>query len=134
MGAFLTDIMNVVIGVLILLAILCVGAYVFSLLTRFNDSQEINKGNEAAGIYMGSKLLGLCIIVAMVSYSSNSWLSMAVWSAVGIIVLCLVYLIFDWLTPKFKVCDQIAEGNLAVAQLLRSIIIGVSIVIGTFLM
>ncbi|WP_199614287.1 DUF350 domain-containing protein [Paenibacillus alkalitolerans] len=126
--------MNVVIGVLILLAILCVGAYVFSLLTRFNDSQEINKGNEAAGIYMGSKLLGLCIIVAMVSYSSNSWLSMAVWSAVGIIVLCLVYLIFDWLTPKFKVCDQIAEGNLAVAQLLRSIIIGVSIVIGTFLM
>lgn len=128
------DLLNVVIGVLILLAILCVGALVFSLLTRFNDSDEINKGNEAAGVYMGSKLLGLCIIVGMVSYSSHSWLSMAIWSAIGIIILCVVYLIFDWLTPKFKVCDQIAQGNIAVAQLLRSIIIGVSIVIGTFLM
>nr|WP_236703552.1 DUF350 domain-containing protein [Paenibacillus xylanivorans] len=39
-----------------------------------------------------------------------------------------------FLTPKMRVCDEIARGNMAVAQLLRSIIIGVSIVIGTFLM
>ncbi len=134
MNEFWQNAANVGIGLVLLLIILGVGAFVFSKLTRYNDSEEINKGNQAAGMYMGSKLLGLCIIVAMVSYSSHSWVSMLIWSAIGIAILCLVYLIFDFLTPRFKVCDQIKQGNLAVAQLLRSVIIGVSIVIGTFLM
>lgn len=103
-------------------------------MTRYNDSEEIAKGNEAAGMYMGSKLLGLCIIVGMVSFSTHSWLDMLLWSVLGIIILCLVYIIFDFLIPKMRVCEEIARGNMAVAQLLRSIIIGVSIVIGTFLM
>ncbi|MBJ8191391.1 DUF350 domain-containing protein, partial [Bacillus cereus] len=42
---------NVGIGLLILFAILIVGYFVFSLLTRYNDNQEIARGNEAAGIY-----------------------------------------------------------------------------------
>lgn len=134
MNEYLQDAANVGIGLAILLVILAAGAFVFSKLTRYNDSEQIAAGNQAAGMYMGSKLLGLCIIVAMVSYSSEDWISMLVWSAVGIVILCLVYLIFDFLTPKFKVCEQIEMGNLAVAQLLRAVIIGVSIVIGTFLM
>ncbi|MCA0754704.1 DUF350 domain-containing protein [Paenibacillus sp. N4] len=134
MNEYLQDAANVGIGLAILLVILAAGAFVFSKLTRYNDSEQIAAGNQAAGMYMGSKLLGLCIIVAMVSYSSDDWVSMLVWSAVGIVILCLVYLIFDFLTPRFKVCEQIEQGNLAVAQLLRAVIIGVSIVIGTFLM
>ncbi|GAB1158285.1 hypothetical protein YWY31_43100 [Paenibacillus illinoisensis] len=128
------NLLNVAVGVGILLVVLVCGYFAFSKLTRYNDSEEIAKGNEAAGMYMGSKLLGLCIIVGMVSFSTHSWLDMLLWSALGIIILCLVYIIFDFLIPKMRVCDEIARGNLAVAQLLRSIIIGVSIVIGTFLM
>jgi putative membrane protein len=134
MNDFLENAGNVGIGLVIIFVILVVGAFVFSKLTRYDDAKEIEKGNEAAGLYMGSKLLGLCIIVGMVSFSSDSWVSMLIWSGIGIAILCLVYVIFDFLTPRFKVCDQIAQGNMAVAQLLRSIIIGVSIVIGTFLM
>ncbi|MBD2867512.1 DUF350 domain-containing protein [Paenibacillus arenilitoris] len=134
MNEYVQNAVNVAVGLVILLVVLCVGAFVFGKLTRYNDSEQINKGNQAAGMYMGSKLLGLCIIVAMVSYSSQDWISMLVWSAIGIVILCLVYLIFDFLTPRFKVCEQIEQGNMAVAQLLRSVIIGVSIVIGTFLM
>ncbi|WP_195574427.1 DUF350 domain-containing protein [Paenibacillus sp. 1001270B_150601_E10] len=126
--------LNVGIGIVLLFVILGVGALVFSKLTRYNDSDELAKGNEAAGLYMGSKLLGLCIIVAMVSFSTHSWIAMLIWSVVGIIILCLVYFIFDWVTPRTKVCEEIAKGNMAVAQLLRSLIIGVSVVIGTFLM
>jgi putative membrane protein len=134
MNSFGYDLVNVVIGICSLLVILVVGAFLFSKLTRFDDVQEIRSGNEAAGIYMGSKLLGLAIIVAMVSYSSINWIEMFIWSFIGMIVLSLVYLIFDFLTPAFKVCDEIAKGNKAVAKLLGSIIIGTSIVIGTFLM
>jgi len=134
MNGFAEDLGQVAVGLGILLAALLVGAFVFSKLTKFNDADEINKGNQAAGMYFGSKLLGLCIIVGMVSYGSDDWVDMLIWSGIGIVILCLVYVVFDWLTPKFKVCEQIAEGNMAVAQLLRSVIIGVSIVIGTFLM
>lgn len=134
MKDFGMDLLHVGLGLLILFAVLVVGYWIFSLLTRFNDSEEIAKGNEAAGIYVGSKLLGLCIIVSMVSYSSHTWVEMLVWSAVGILLLCLVYLLFDWVTPRTKLGDAIAQGNMAVAQVLRSIIIGSSIVIGTFLM
>ncbi|MEK3785933.1 DUF350 domain-containing protein [Paenibacillus sp. FSL K6-1230] len=128
------NLLNVLTGLGILLVVLVCSYFVFSKLTRYNDSEEIAKGNEAAGMYMGSKMLGLCIIVGMVSFSSHSWLEMLLWSVVGIAVLCLVYIVFDFLTPKMRICDQIAQGNMAVAQLLRSIILGVSIVIGTFLM
>jgi putative membrane protein len=134
MQGFGIDLLNVAIGIILLLIILSLGAWIFSKLTRFDDTEEISKGNEAAGMYMGSKLLGLSIIVAMVSLSSHDWVSMIVWSIVGIVALSLVYLAFDFLTPKFKVCEAIEKGNLAVAQLLRAIIIGTSIVLGTFLM
>jgi putative membrane protein len=134
MKQFSIDLLNVGIGLAILLVVLLVGYFVFSKLTKFNDTEEIAGGNAAAGLYMGSKLLGLCIIIAMVSLSSHDWISMLVWSAVGIVIQCLVYLLFDLFTPKFKVCEEIAKGNMAVAQLLRSIILGTSIVIGTFLM
>jgi len=130
---FSINLMNIGIGVVILLVVLLVGSFLFSRLTKFNDSEEIAKGNEAAGLYMGSKLLGLSIIVAMVSFSSHDWIAMLVWSGVGILIQCVVYLAFDFFMPKIKVCDEIAKGNMAVAQLLRSIILGTSIVIGTFL-
>ncbi len=134
MDELVQNLINIGIGLLILLVVLTVGAFVFGKLTKFDDSKQIAQGNQAAGIYMGSKLLGLCIIVAMVSFSSESWVTMLIWSAIGIVILCLVYVVFDLLTPRFKVCEQIEQGNMAVAQLLRSVIIGVSIVIGTFLM
>ncbi len=134
MKNFATDLMHVGIGLVILFAILFVGYYVFSLLTRYNDNKQIAAGNEAAGMYMGSKLLGLCIIVGLVSINSDNWLDVIIWSAVGIVVLCLVYVIFDLVTPRTKVCEQIENGNMAVAQLLRSLIIGISFVVGTFVM
>lgn len=134
MKEFSWDLMDIGIGILILFVILFAGYGIFSLLTKFKDNQEIARGNEAAGMYMGSKMLGLCIIVAMVSFSSHSWISMLIWSAVGIAALCIVYIVFDLVTPKTKLGDEIAKGNMAVAQLLRGIVIGVSLVIGTFLM
>ncbi|MNM86755.1 hypothetical protein D3C81_989170 [compost metagenome] len=134
MKEFSWDLLDIGIGILILFVILLAGYGIFSLMTKFKDNEEIARGNEAAGMYMGSKMLGLCIIVAMVSFSSHSWISMVTWSAVGIVALCIVYVVFDLVTPKTKLGDEIAKGNMAVAQLLRGIVIGVSLVIGTFLM
>ncbi len=134
MEQFLDDILMVLAGVGILLLILLVGWFVFNAITKYNDLQEIANGNEAAGLYMGSKLLGLSMIVALVSIGSATWWDMVIWSAIGIVLLSLIYLLFDFLLPKIDVCAEIAKGNKAIAQLLRAVIVGVSIVIGTFLM
>ncbi|ANE46317.1 membrane protein [Paenibacillus swuensis] len=134
MEGYLNDLSHVFIGMVLILVMMALGYFIFSKLTKFNDYAEIQKGNEAAGIYMGGKLLGLAIIVGMVSYSTDAWVDMIIWSVVGIVALCLVYIIFDFLTPALHVCEEIEKGNKSVAQLLRSIIVGVSLVIGTFLM
>lgn len=134
MSQFGLSMANLGIGIVLLFVVLVVGYFVFSKITRYDDSEELARGNEAAGIYMGSKMLGLCIIVGMVSFSTHSWVDMLIWSVIGIVILSLVYLVFDWVTPRTKICEEIAKGNMALAQLLRSIIIGVSLVIGTFLM
>ncbi|MDN4619229.1 DUF350 domain-containing protein [Paenibacillus sp. PsM32] len=134
MKNFGTDLLHIGIGLVILFAVLFVGYYIFSLMTRYNDNQQIADGNQAAGMYMGSKMLGLCIIVGLVSINSDAWIDVLIWSGVGIVILCLVYLVFDWVTPRTKVCEQIEKGNMAIAQLLRSLIIGISFVIGTFVM
>ncbi|WP_246070724.1 DUF350 domain-containing protein [Paenibacillus kobensis] len=131
---FVFDVVNVLIGLVIILLIMLTGGSLFSRLTKFDDMKEIRGGNEAAGIYMGSKLLGLSIIVALVSLGSHDWWAMIGWSVVGIVVLSLVYVLFDLVTPKLDVCKEIEAGNKAVAQLLRSVIVGVSLVIGTILM
>ncbi|MNZ25970.1 hypothetical protein D3C78_431480 [compost metagenome] len=111
-----------------------VGFLVFSTITKYNDLQEIKNGNKAAGIYMGSKLMGVGIIIAFASYSSHDWILMIIWGLVGVIILSLVYLIFDKLTIGFKVCDEVQKGNEAVAKMLSGVIIGVSVVLGTFLL
>ncbi|MDP4098555.1 DUF350 domain-containing protein [Paenibacillus sp. P96] len=134
MNQFGLSLVNLGIGIVLLFIVLIAGYFVFSKITRYNDNEEMARGNEAAGIYMGSKMLGLCIIVGMVSFSTHAWLDMLIWSVIGIVILSLVYIVFDWVTPRTKICEEIARGNVALAQLLRSIIIGVSLVLGTFLM
>jgi len=134
LAGFGTDLLNIIVGVTVLLGILIIGFFIFSKLTSFNDIEEIKKGNVAAGIYMGSKMLSLCIIIAMVSFATLDWLQMIVWSIVGIAILSIVYLVFDFLTPAFKIGEEMAAGNKAVALLLSGIIIGTSLVIGTYLL
>ncbi|MNP44924.1 hypothetical protein D3C76_1388090 [compost metagenome] len=126
--------LNILIGVGITILMMVVGFLVFSTITKYNDLQEIKNGNKAAGIYMGSKLMGIGIIIAFASYSSHNWILMITWGLVGVIILSLVYLIFDKLTIGFKVCDEIQRGNESVAKMLSGVIIGVSIVLGTLLL
>lgn len=57
------NLVNVGLGIGILLVVLIVGYFVFSKLTRYNDSEEIAKGNEAAGMYMGDKVCSGCVLL-----------------------------------------------------------------------
>ncbi len=134
MNEIFQDLANVAIGVLLLAVMLTIGFFVFGAFTKYNDIEQLRKGNRAAGMYMGSKLLGLGIIIAMVSYSSFNWLELILWSVVGMGILSILYVLLDFLTPRFDVCKEIERENMAVAELLRAVIIAASIVIGTFLL
>ncbi|MEW9107247.1 DUF350 domain-containing protein, partial [Paenibacillus sp.] len=43
------------------MALQFIGMYVFSLLTPFNDFEELKKGNVAVGLAMGGKFMGTAI-------------------------------------------------------------------------
>jgi putative membrane protein len=53
-----------------------------------------------------------------------------VYAALGMVLLYLGYRLFDWLTPTNLQEDIFKNGNVAVAVLVASFILGLAIVIG----
>ncbi|MCL6638390.1 MAG: DUF350 domain-containing protein [Firmicutes bacterium] len=115
----------VVAALIILLTIL-----VFVKLTRYNDWEEIRKGNTAAALALGGKVFGVGNIMRFAIVTNTSPLDTVLWGAVGLALLILVYLGFEWLTPRLNVNDEIANGNTAVGLLAMIFSIAFSYVIG----
>lgn len=52
------------------------------------------------------------------------------WGLFGFVLLIFAYLLFEFLTPRFKVDDEIAEDNRSVGFISFTISLGLSFVIG----
>lgn len=61
---------------------------------------------------------------------NDSLLTMIVWGVYGFILLLIGYFIFEFLTPKFKIDEEIKNDNRAVGFISMIISIGLSFVIG----
>lgn len=48
---------------------------------------------------------------------------------VAILLVVVGYKVFDWLTPKLDFDDQLIKGNIAIAIIIGSFIIGVCLVV-----
>ncbi|RXT04738.1 DUF350 domain-containing protein [Ammoniphilus sp. CFH 90114] len=102
----------------------------FEMVTRYNDWEEIKKGNISVAMAVGGKIIGITNIFRF-SIESNDTIGQAlIWGAFGFILLLIAYFIFEFMTPKFKIDDEIAKDNRAVGLLSMSISIGLSYVIG----
>ncbi|MEW9670768.1 DUF350 domain-containing protein [Ammoniphilus sp. 3BR4] len=103
---------------------------IFELVTRYDDWEEIKKGNVSVAMAVGGKILGITNIFRF-SIESNDTIGQAlIWGAFGFILLLIAYFIFEFMTPKFKIDDEIAKDNRAVGLLSMVISIGLSYVIG----
>ncbi|MFZ5649730.1 MAG: DUF350 domain-containing protein [Bacillota bacterium] len=115
---------------LVSLAIMLATMFVFTRVTRYNDWEEIANGNVAAALALGGKVLGVANIIRFSILTNSSTTQTIFWGALGAALLILVYLLFEWLTPKIDVNREIAGGNRAVGVISMVFSVAASFVIG----
>lgn len=103
---------------------------VFETVTKYNNWEEIKKGNVSVALATGGKVFGVANIFRFSIQHNDSILTMLTWGTYGFVLLLFGYFIFEFLTPKFKVDNEIAKDNRAVGLLSFIISVGLSYVIG----
>ena len=97
-------------------AILCTLLFlaIFELVTKYDNWEEIKKGNMAVAMATGGKIFGICNIFRYSILHNDTLFVMIGWGCFGFFLLIIAYFIFEFLTPKFKVDEEIGKGNRAV--------------------
>ncbi|MCK0471379.1 DUF350 domain-containing protein [Halalkalibacter sp. APA_J-10(15)] len=103
---------------------------VFELVTRYNNWKEIKNGNIAVAMATGGKVFGVVNIFRHSIEHSDSLFTMLGWGVFGFLLLLFSYFIFEFLTPSFKVDEEIERDNRAVGLIAMLLSIGLSYVIG----
>ncbi|KPD01494.1 hypothetical protein LR69_00109 [Geobacillus sp. BCO2] len=78
----------------------------------------------------GGKIFGIANIFRYALARHESLPSMIGWGLYGFLLLLAAYFIYEFLTPKFNIDDEIARDNRAVGFISLSISVGLSFVIG----
>ncbi|MGJ9382986.1 DUF350 domain-containing protein [Salipaludibacillus sp. CF4.18] len=113
----------VVIAIIIALA-------VFEWVTKYSTWVEVKEGNLAVALATGGKVFGVANIFRHSIIANDSVLSMMGWGAFGFALLLFVYFIFEFLTPGFKVDEELTNDNRAVGLLSFILSVSLSYVIG----
>ncbi|KIL44329.1 DUF350 domain-containing protein [Jeotgalibacillus soli] len=127
MEEFLLTVMYFIIAVMIVV----IGLFLFEILTRkYKDWDEILNENKAVALSISGKIIGICIILAFAIYNSFSLTQTLIWGVIGVVLQLLAYVIFELLTRKFSVEEQLKQGNIAVGIISFAISVGLAFVIG----
>ncbi|GIN11658.1 UPF0719 transmembrane protein YshE [Shouchella clausii] len=102
---------------------------IFETVTSYNNWEEIKGGNVAVAMATGGKIVGTANIFAATIQHSDGLLVMLMWGIFGFALLLFSYFIFEFLTPGFKVDEEIKNDNRAVGLLSLLLSVGLSFVI-----
>lgn len=103
---------------------------IFELVTKYKDWDEIKKGNLSVAMATGGKIFGICNLFRFAILNNDSVLHSLIWAGYGFLLLLAAYFIFEFLTPYFKIDEQIQKDNRAVGFLSMVISVSLSYVIG----
>ncbi|MBD8026293.1 DUF350 domain-containing protein [Ureibacillus sp. 179-F W5.1 NHS] len=109
---------------------LIVSMVLFEIITKYKNWEEIKKGNIAVALATGGKILGVCNIFRYSIERHSTLFEMVGWGLFGFVLLIFAYILFEFLTPSFKVDDEIARDNRSVGFISFTISLGLSYVIG----
>lgn len=112
--------------------ILCMVLFltVFELVTKYRNWEEIKRGNMAVAMATGGKIFGISNIFRHSIGHNDAFSTMLLWGFFGFFLLLIGYFIFEFLTPRFKIDEEIKNDNRAVGFISMVISIGLSYVIG----
>ncbi|QGQ48201.1 DUF350 domain-containing protein [Metabacillus sediminilitoris] len=115
----------------IAIAVVLIGLIIFEVMTKkYRDWDEVLNGNQAVSLSIGGKIIGICIILAFSIYHSASVVDTIIWGAYGTLLQLIAYLLFELLTRKFSVEEQLQKGNISVGIISMCVSIGLAFVIG----
>jgi putative membrane protein len=114
------------------IVILCMIVFltIFELVTKYRNWEEIQKGNLAVAMATGGKIFGIANIFSHSIRQHDSLFEMIGWGMFGFFLLLVGYFIFEFLTPKFNIDEEIENDNRAVGLISLVISVGLSFVIG----
>ncbi|MEN8701237.1 DUF350 domain-containing protein [Bacillus infantis] len=112
--------------------ILCMIVFlaIFELVTKYKNWEEIKNGNIAVAMATGGKIFGIANIFRHSISQHDSLFTMIGWGVFGYFLLLAGYFIYEFLTPKFRIDEEIENNNKAVGFISMVISIGLSYVIG----
>jgi len=102
----------------------------FELVTKYQNWEQIKKGNIAVAMATGGKIFGVANIFRFSIERHNSLPEMIGWGLFGFILLVIAYILFEFMTPQFKVDQEIERDNRSVGFISLVISVGLSYVIG----
>ncbi|MCA0758035.1 DUF350 domain-containing protein [Paenibacillus sp. N4] len=107
---------------------------IFELVTKYKCWSEIKKGNVAVAMATGGKIFGICNIFRFSIEANESVYQSLIWGAFGFVILMAAYFLFEFLTPVFRIDEEIAKDNRAVGLIAMLIPVSLSYVIGATVM
>ena len=113
-------------GVLALIVFL----YIFECVTRYDRWKEIGKGNLAVAMATGGKIFGICNVFRFSIQAGDTIYETLIWAGVGFVLLLAAYFMFEFMTPLFRIDDEIARDNRAVGFLAMIISVSISYLVG----
>ncbi|OXM17173.1 DUF350 domain-containing protein [Paenibacillus herberti] len=125
-NAYASSVIYVAVAVMALILFLTV----FEWVTRYDCWEEIRKGNVSVALATGGKIFGICNIFRFSAGAGDSIYESLLWGACGFVVLLLAYFLFEFLTPVFRIDEEIRKDNRAVGLIAMIISVSVSYVIG----
>ena len=102
----------------------------FELVTKYRCWHEIKRGNVAVALATGGKIFGICNIFRFSISMNSSIYENLLWGTYGFVILLVAYFLFEFLTPIFKIDEELANDNRAVGLIAMIISISLSYVIG----
>ena len=115
-------------SVAILCTLVCLA--IFELVTKYDNWEEIKNGNMAVAMATGGKIFGILNIFRFSILHNDTLFVMIGWGFFGFFLLLIAYFMFEFLTPKFKVDQEIENDNRAVGFISFVISVGLSYIIG----
>ena len=109
---------------------LVVAMVVFEVVTKYKNWEEVKKGNVAVALATGGKILGVCNVFRYSIERHSTLGEMIGWGLYGFVLLIFAYILFEFLTPRFKVDEEIENDNRSVGFISFTISVGLSFIIG----
>jgi len=111
--------------------IILIAIFLFDLITKYKVWDEIAKGNVSVALATGGIVVGIANILKCAILTNEKLIDTIIWGGIGSVVLLLVYLAFELLTPKLNVTEEIGKGNVAVGILSFVFSLAFSLIIGS---